>query len=122
MKGFGGSFINPSNIAYFYSPRYAPKEMRKILDKKHFTKPERIFWEILKRNQLSFETKVKIEGREIDFLIGKVAVEIGNHSQDVEKNSRILENGFHLLFITNAELYSNPKAVEFSLLTNWIKL
>jgi len=96
--------------------------MRINLDKKHFTKPERIFGEILKKNHILFQTKIKIEGREVDFLIGRVAIEIGNHSQDVEKNSRILENGFHLLFITNAELYSNPKAVEFSLLTNWIKL
>ena len=39
--------------------------MRKNLDKKHFTKPERIFGEILKRNHIEFQTKVKIEGREI---------------------------------------------------------
>lgn len=94
--------------------------MRKNLDKKHFTKPERIFGEILKKNHILFLTKVKIEGREIDFLIGKVAIEIGNHSQDVEKNSRILENGYHLLFITNSELYDNPELVERHLLDNWI--
>jgi len=96
--------------------------MRKNLDKKHFTKPERIFGEILKRNHIEFQTKIKIEGREVDFLIGLIAIEIGNHSQDVEKNSRILENGYHLLFITNQELYSNPKLVETDLLTNWIKI
>lgn len=94
--------------------------MRKNLDKKHFTKPERIFGEILKRNHIPFLTKVKVEGREIDFLIGKVAIEIGNHSQDVKKNSCILENGYHLLFITNSELYDNPGRVEISLLDNWI--
>lgn len=94
--------------------------MRKTLDKKHFTKPERIFWEILKRNKIRFETKVKVSGREIDFLIGKVAVEIGNHSQDILKNKNILENGYHLLFITNDELYDSPETVESHLLTNWI--
>ena len=96
--------------------------MRKLLDKKHFTKPERIFGEILKRNHIPFQTKIKIEGREIDFLIGKVAVEIGNHSQDTLKNKSILENGYHLHFITNEELYSNPEIVEELLLRNWIKL
>ena len=96
--------------------------MRKILDKKHFTKPERIFGEILKRNHIPFQVKVKIEGREIDFLIGKIAVEIGNHSQDITKNSSILKNGFHLLHITNNELYLSPKTVEGHLLTNWKNL
>lgn len=96
--------------------------MRKILTKKHFTKPERIFWEILKRNKIPFETKVKVDGREIDFLIGNVAIEIGNHSQDTDKNRRILENGYHLLFITNSELYSNPLRIETHLLVNYIKL
>lgn len=95
--------------------------MRKNLDKKHFTKPERIFGEILKRNHIEFQTKVKIKGREIDFLIGRVAIEIGNHSQDIIKNSSILENGYHLLFITNAELYDRPDLVELNLLNNWLK-
>lgn len=94
--------------------------MRKNLDKIHFTKPERIFGEILKRNHILFQTKVKIKGREVDFLIGLVAIEIGNHSQDIVKNSSILENGYHLLFITNAELYDHPDLVEFNLLKNWL--
>jgi len=96
--------------------------MRKILNKKHFTKPERIFWEILKRNKIPFETKVKIGGREIDFLIGSVAIEIGNHSQDADKNRQILENGYHLLQLTNSELYDNPLKVEVHLLTNYKQL
>jgi len=92
--------------------------MRKNFDKKHFTKPERIFGEILKRNHIPFQTKVKIQGKEIDFLIRKVAIEIGNHPQDVEKNSRILESGYHLYFITNSELYLNPRFVETTLIIN----
>lgn len=95
--------------------------MRTLFDKKHYTKAERIFGEILKRNHIPFEAKVMIEGREIDFLLGKVAIEIGNHAQDLIKNKKILEAGYSLYFISNRQLYSNPFLVEKQLVSNWIK-
>ena len=95
--------------------------MRVKIDKKHFTKAERIFVEILKRNHIPFQAKVKIGGREIDFLINDIAVEIGNHSQDPNKNKVIIESGWSLLFITNKELYESPLKVENHVIKNWIK-
>jgi len=94
--------------------------MRVNLDKKHYTKAERIFGEILKKNHISFRAKVVIEGREIDFLIGKNAIEIGNHPQNTLKNKHILEAGYSLFFITNIELYTNPELIEQRLLANWL--
>jgi len=94
--------------------------MRKIIEKKNSTKAERIFYEILKKNHIPFKYSVVIEGREIDFLIGSVAVEIGNHSQDPLKNKGLIEAGYSLLFITNEELYNFPEKVERHLKTNWL--
>lgn len=95
--------------------------MRPFFDKKHYTKPERIFGEILKRNRIKFQAKVKVEGREVDFLLGKIAVEIGNHSQDTAKNALLLESGYHLLHLTNKEIYGDPLKVEAHLL-EWLKM
>ena len=94
--------------------------MRVSLTKKHNTKAERIFGEILKRNRIPFRSKVKVCGREIDFLIKDVAVEIGNHSQDTLKNKAIIESGLSLLFITNKELYESPHLVERHFIDNWL--
>lgn len=94
--------------------------MRPNFDKKHFTKPERIFGEILKRNHIVFQAKVKVQGKEIDFLIGMNAIEIGNHSQDTAKNSLLLEMGYNLLHLTNKEIYEDPLKVEQHLLNNWL--
>lgn len=95
--------------------------MRASFDKKHFTKAERIFGEILKRNHIEFKAKVLVEGKEIDFLLkGKIAVEIGNHSQNKEKNKKVLEAGYSMLFISNKSLYSDPFLVEKHLLENWL--
>lgn len=96
--------------------------MRAILDTKHFTKAERRFFEILKKHHIQFSSKVRISGKEVDFLIGDIAVEIGDHSQDVSKNTVLAEAGYSLLFITNKELRNDPEKVERHLLTNWIKV
>jgi very-short-patch-repair endonuclease len=103
--------------SHLFSPRENTKEMRVLFDKKHYTKAERIFGEILKRNHLPFRSKVIIEGREVDFLIGNLVIEIGNHSQDKEKNKLIIEAGYSMLFISNTKLYNFPFEVEKHLLS-----
>lgn len=95
--------------------------MRRIVKKINSTKAERIFYEILKKNHIPFDHRVVVLGREVDFLIGNIAVEIGDHSQDTLKNKNLLEGGYHLLFITNKELYDSPLKVEQHVLKNWIK-
>lgn len=95
--------------------------MRFDFNKKHYTKAERIFGEILKRNHIKFRSKVVVEGREVDFLIRNIAIEIGNHKQDTEKNSDLIEAGYSILYITNQELYRTPEEVEDHLIINWIR-
>lgn len=71
------------------------------LSKRHSTKAERRFSEALKELHIPFKTKVKIGGREIDFIIGKYAIEIDSHPQDVSKNYMIIENGYTPIHINN---------------------
>ncbi len=70
------------------------------LKKGKSTKAERRFAELLKQERIPFTTKVPIQGREVDFVIGKYAVEIDGHPQDADKNVAILRAGYipyHLL-------------------------
>ena len=73
------------------------------------TKAERIFAEYLKRNRIPFKYKVIIGNREIDFLIGKVAIEIDGHDQDGSKNEMLVKEGYTPLHFTNKEIINNKK-------------
>ncbi len=66
----------------------------KKLTRGHSTKAERRFMELLKELHIPFQTKVKIQGREIDFLVKNYAIEIDGHAQDVEKNFLIIHAGY----------------------------
>ena len=83
------------------------------LIKKKSTKAERKFHEILKKLHIPFETKAKINGKEIDFLIGKIVIEIDGHKQNVEKNKMLISNGYSPIHLNNWEINSD--------LENWIK-
>ena len=76
----------------------------------HSTKPERQFAETLKKYHVPFRTKIKIAGREIDFLIGKHAVEIDGHPQDVSKNKLLIEKGYYPIHLFNSEAKSEVMA------------
>jgi len=81
--------------------------MRKQLEKlKKFnsTKAERKFSEILKRLHIPFETKVRIKNREIDFIIGKYAIEISGHKQDTSKNEELVKCGYIPIHFANNEV------------------
>jgi very-short-patch-repair endonuclease len=78
--------------------------MRINLDKKHFTKAERKFGRRLQEKHIQFKTKVKIKGREIDFLVGKYAIDIDGHSQDIKKNKMLFEAGYLPIHINNSQL------------------
>ena len=95
--------------------------MRVTLLKRSSTKAERRFYEILKRNHIPFRFREKVCGREIDFLIGNIAVEIGNHSQDIAKNKRVIEAGYSMLFFSNREIAEDIATVEKHLLNNWLQ-
>lgn len=78
----------------------------------HSTKAERRFAELLKRLHIPFKAKIKIEGREIDFLIGKYAIEIDGHKQDVKKNQMLIEKGYNPIHFNSWEI-PNQNLIEW---------
>lgn len=82
------------------------------LNKKQSTKSERRFVELLKKNRIPFKAKVKIKGREVDFLIGKYAIDIDCHKQDGNKNKILFEAGYIPIHFTNREVRDNQKVIE----------
>ena len=77
--------------------------MRRI-KKKHSTKFERIFYEVLKELKIPFKHRWTIVGRECDFLIGNVIIEINGHEQDVRKNNMLIELGYTPIHLHNSEI------------------
>ena len=82
------------------------------------TSAERRFAELLKRNHIPFQTKVKINNKEVDFLIGKYAVEISGHQQDTDKNVMLAKAGFVPIHFHNTEVNNKLNDYEFS---KWCK-
>ena len=79
------------------------------LNKVHSTKAERRFLELLKDLHIPFKTKQKIGGREVDFLIGKYAIEIDGHLQDTEKNRMLVREGYTPIHFNNWEIKPHLK-------------
>ena len=82
------------------------------LTRGHSTKSERIFAEILKELKLKFKVKQKVRGKEIDFIVGNLAIEINGHDQTISKNSELLELGFIPLNFTNSEIKNNKEGIK----------
>ena len=68
---------------------------------------------MLKELRIPFKTKIKINGREIDFLVGKYAIEIDGHGQDVKKNEMVVSQGYTPIHINNWKIEPHLK--------EWIK-
>jgi len=79
--------------------------------KKHFTKPERIIARLLNENRIPFKTKTKIGKYEVDFLIGKLVIELDGHIQSVEKNEYLANLGYIPWHFTNKEVYENRENI-----------
>jgi very-short-patch-repair endonuclease len=75
--------------------------MRKLLTKSNSTKAERVFAERLKALHIPFQHRVKINKKEIDFLIGRYAIEINGHEQNTDKNEMLARLGYIPLHISN---------------------
>ena len=86
------------------------------LNKVNSTKYERRFMELLKKEHIKFKAKVRIKGREVDFLIGKYAIDIDGHDQDGEKNQMLVKEGYIPIHFNNREINSslNLKQYEFN--------
>lgn len=72
-----------------------------LIDKKHFTKAERRFVRRLQENRIPFKAKIKVNGREVDFICGKYAIDIDGHKQASGKNEMLVESGYIPLHIDN---------------------
>ena len=77
------------------------------VSRKSATKSERRFLELLKQQRIKFKTKVKIGGREIDFLVGSYAIDIDCHEQDPEKNRMLVAHGFIPIHFSNKQINKN---------------
>jgi very-short-patch-repair endonuclease len=84
----------------------------RYITKSSSTKPERIFIEILKANHIPFKYSTVINGREIDFIIGKYAIEIDGHEQSIEKNRWLFSKGFVPVHYNNHALLKDRQGVE----------
>jgi len=81
--------------------------MRRLINsvnKNNSTKYERRFLELLKKNHIPFISKVKVKGREIDFLCGKYAIDVDGHKQDGTKNHLLVVAGYIPVHYLNSEI------------------
>lgn len=58
---------------------------------------------MLKRLKLPFRHRWIIHGREVDFVVGKLAIEIDGHEQDEHKNNLLVEAGYTPVHLHNSE-------------------
>ena len=89
--------------------------MRYNIKKQNSTRAERIVYEILKELGIPFKHRWIIQGRkekEIDFLIGNIAIEVDGHEQNVEKNNELVQLGYVPIHFRNREVYNNREKVK----------
>lgn len=93
--------------------------MRILITRRSSTKPERIFYEILKRNHIPFKHRVEVQGREIDFIVSYYAIEIDGHRQSDRRNDWLFSLGYIPIHYTNNALLNNCKAVEADIVSKY---
>lgn len=86
--------------------------MRYSILKSQSTKAERQFYEILKELHIPFKHRWLIKSREIDFVIGKYAIEIEDHLQDPLKNNCLVREGYIPIHFTNDEIIKNHNYIK----------
>ena len=77
------------------------------------TKAERRFMELCKSLHIPFRTKVVLKGHEIDFIIGRYAIEIDGHPHKALKNNLFWSEGYFPIHLYNWEINEN--------LVQWLK-
>ena len=93
------------------------------LKKINSTKAERKISEILKKNHIKFKARWKVHEKEVDFLIGKVIIEIDGdvHERvDIERETILFNAGYVPIHFSTNEVYNND-AIEEKII-NLIKL
>lgn len=79
---------------------------------KHSTKAERVFHEILKELRLPFRHHWLVNGREVDFIVGKLAIDIDGHEQDEQKNKMLADSGYTPIHLDNREVLNNKNLIK----------
>lgn len=79
------------------------------------TRPERILADALNRAGINYQYGTEILGREVDFLVGNLIVEVDGktyHSLkgDIAKNHILLEGGYDLVRFTADEVRKDRQA------------
>lgn len=72
--------------------------------------------ELLKELHLPFRHRWLVDGREVDFIVGKLALEINGHEQDQEKNNMLVLLGYVPIHIHNSEILTNRELIKHKLL------
>lgn len=62
---------------------------------------------MLKSERIKFKARQIIEGREVDFIVGKLAIEVNGHEQDAEKNQMLVKKGYTPIHFDNKEVYQD---------------
>lgn len=68
--------------------------------------------ELLKRHRIPFRHRVVIDGREVDFIVGRYAVEVNGHAQDPRRNAWLFSLGLTPLHVPNALIRDDPQEIE----------
>ena len=110
--------INPTvnNKRVLCSPSTASRQMRTQINRisrKNATRSERRLLELLKKLHIPFRAKVKINKREVDFVIGKYAIDIDCHVQDPMKNRMLMAEGYIPIHFNNAEIKQTQSIIKW---------
>ena len=86
--------------------------MRISISKRTSTHAERVFHEILKELKVPFKYKQRVSGREIDFIIGRYAIEIDGHEQSVSKNQMLILEKYIPIHYSNSFIIHNREQIK----------
>ena len=106
--------------------RQTPIRKDMNITKKHSTKPERKLADMLIRNKIPFKFREIIEGRECDFVIGRVIVEVDGRihrqkiAKDISKNEILVGLGYIPLHFSAKQINKDIQGV-FKELKNLLK-
>ena len=61
-------------------------------------------YEVLKATHTPFRHRWLIGGREVDFVLGTLCLEVNGHEQDIEKNHLLISLGYTPVHINNEDV------------------
>ena len=96
-----------------------PRQTASFMDirKKHSTKVERILADMFIKARVPFKFREVISGRECDFIIGRVVIEVDGvihrqkRAKDISKNEMLVRLGYTPLHFSAKEIRNNTQEV-----------